>query len=139
MVEIILFPLLQLIRNFIACPSYREFIENEREPILVESIPMAIENRNVNRQYSGVVVAMIVWQLELQLPMQSVLITIDVVSSNLDQGEVYNIIRSSLSVTCNKWVFFSGSSGFPSNKTDRHDIAEILLKVALNTIKQTNS
>jgi len=26
----------------------------------------------------------------------------------------------------------------PSNKTDSHDIAEILLKVALNTIKQTN-
>jgi hypothetical protein len=25
-----------------------------------------------------------------------------------------------------------------TNKTDRHDIAEILLKVALNTIKQTN-
>jgi hypothetical protein len=25
-----------------------------------------------------------------------------------------------------------------SNKTDRHDIAEILLKVALNTIEQTN-
>ena len=24
------------------------------------------------------------------------------------------------------------------NKTDRHDMAEILLKVALNTIKQTN-
>jgi hypothetical protein len=24
-----------------------------------------------------------------------------------------------------------------TNKTDRHDIAEILLKVALNTIKQT--
>ena len=67
--------------------------------------------------------------------MQSVLITIDVVSSNLDQGEVYNIIRSSLSVTCGRSVIFSGSSGFPSNKTDRHDIAEILLKVALNTIK----
>jgi hypothetical protein len=42
-------------------------------------------------------------------------ITTDVVSSNLDQREVYNI-----------------------NKTDRHDITEILLKVALNTIKQTN-
>jgi hypothetical protein len=29
---------------------------------------------------------------------------------------------------------------FPStNKTDRHDMAEILLKVALNTIKQTNN
>jgi len=26
-----------------------------------------------------------------------------------------------------------------TNKTDRHDIAEILLKVALNTIKQTNN
>jgi hypothetical protein len=26
----------------------------------------------------------------------------------------------------------------PPIKTDRHDIAEILLKVALNTIKQTN-
>ena len=35
-------------------------------------------------------------------------------------------------------MVFSGSSGFLPNKTDRHDIAEILLKVALNTIKQTN-
>jgi hypothetical protein len=36
-------------------------------------------------------------------------------------------------------VGFSGSSGFlETNKTNRHDIAEILLKVALNTIKQTN-
>jgi hypothetical protein len=30
--------------------------------------------------------------LDLQLPMQSVPITPDVVSSNLDQGEVYNIM-----------------------------------------------
>jgi hypothetical protein len=30
--------------------------------------------------------------LDLQLPMQSLPITIDVVSSNLDQGEVYNIM-----------------------------------------------
>jgi len=29
--------------------------------------------------------------LDLQLPMQSVLTTTDIVSSNLDQGEVYNI------------------------------------------------
>jgi hypothetical protein len=35
---------------------------------------------------------MIVWLLDLQLPVQSVPITTDVVSSNLDQGEVYNII-----------------------------------------------
>jgi hypothetical protein len=26
-----------------------------------------------------------------------------------------------------------------TNKTDRHDIAEILLKVSLNSIKQTNN
>jgi hypothetical protein len=42
--------------------------------------------------HAGVVVAVIVWQLDLQLPMQSVPITTDVVSSNLDQGEVYNIM-----------------------------------------------
>jgi hypothetical protein len=39
-----------------------------------------------NRKYH------IVWYLDLQLPMQSVPMTIDVVSSNLDQGEVYNIM-----------------------------------------------
>ena len=31
-------------------------------------------------------------ELNLHLPMQSVPITTDVVSSNLDQGEVYNIM-----------------------------------------------
>jgi hypothetical protein len=35
------------------------------------------------------VVVVIVWQLNLQLPMQSVPITTDVVGSNLYQGEVY--------------------------------------------------
>ena len=40
----------------------------------------------------GAVVAVIVWQLDLQLPMQSMCITTDVVSSNLNQGEVYNIM-----------------------------------------------
>ena len=35
--------------------------------------------------------AVIVWQLDLQLPMQSVSITTNVVSSNLDQGE-YNFM-----------------------------------------------
>ena len=32
---------------------------------------------------------------------------------------------------------FYGYPGFPINKTDRQDIAEILLKVALNTITIT--
>jgi hypothetical protein len=36
--------------------------------------------------------AVIVWKLDLQLPMQLMPITTDVVSSNLDQGEVYNIM-----------------------------------------------
>ena len=40
----------------------------------------------------GAIVAVVVWYLDLQLPMQSVPITTDVVSSNLDQGEVYNIM-----------------------------------------------
>jgi hypothetical protein len=35
-------------------------------------------------------------------------------------------------------VVFSRSSVSSTNKTDRHDIAELLLKVVLNTIKQTN-
>jgi hypothetical protein len=34
-------------------------------------------------------VAVIEWKLDLQLSMQTVPITTDVVSSNLDQGEVY--------------------------------------------------
>jgi hypothetical protein len=36
--------------------------------------------------------AVIIWYLDLQLPMQSVPITTDLVSSNPDQGEVYNIM-----------------------------------------------
>ena len=53
----------------------------------------------------------------------------DVVSSNLDQGEVYNIMWKDL--RCDRLMVYSGSS---TNKTDRHDITEILLKLALNII-----
>jgi hypothetical protein len=35
-------------------------------------------------------------------------------------------------------LFSPGPLVSSTNKADRHDIAEILLKVALNTIKQTN-
>jgi hypothetical protein len=76
--------------------------------------------------------AVIVWKLDLQLPMQLMPITTDVVSSNLDQVELYYIMWSSLSVTCERSVVYS------TNKTGRHDITEILLKVTLNTIKATN-
>jgi hypothetical protein len=42
----------------------------------------------------------------------------------------------SLSMTCARSVVFAGYSGFlhHTNKPDRHDIAELVLKVALNTI-----
>ena len=40
----------------------------------------------------GAVVAVILWQLNLQVPMQSVPITTEVASPNLDQGEVFNIM-----------------------------------------------
>jgi hypothetical protein len=59
-------------------------------------------------------------------------VTTDAVSSTSAQGEVHNIMWYSLSVACGRSVVFSGSS---TNKTDRHDITEILLKVALNTRK----
>jgi hypothetical protein len=43
-----------------------------------------------------------------------------------------------LSVTCDRSVVFSAGPPVSStNKTDHHDITEILLKVALNTMKQT--
>jgi hypothetical protein len=41
---------------------------------------------------TGAVMVVIVWQMDLQLPMQSVTITTDVVNSNLDQCEVYNCV-----------------------------------------------
>jgi hypothetical protein len=63
---------------------------------------------------------MIVWQLNSQLHVQSVPITIKVVSSNPAHGE-------------GLW-FSMGKSVSSTNKIDRHDITEILLKVVLNTI-----
>ena len=42
---------------------------------------------------AGAVMAVMVWLLDLELPMQSVPIATNIVNSNLDHGEVYNIIR----------------------------------------------
>ena len=42
-----------------------------------------------------------------------------------------------MSLTCGRSVVFSEYSGFPINRTDRHDIAKILFKVALNIITLT--
>jgi hypothetical protein len=69
--------------------------------------------------------------------MQSVPITTQVVSSYPVHGEVQhlcdNVCRS---LATGQW-FSLGTPVSSTNKTDRHDIIEILLKVALNTIKQT--
>jgi hypothetical protein len=45
---------------------------------------------------------------------------------------IYNYLCSQWLASC--WCFFPGPPVSSTNKTDRHDIAEILLKVALNTI-----
>jgi hypothetical protein len=50
--------------------------------------------------------------------------------------KVFSIQR--LQGTCDKSVVFSETPVSSTNKTDGHNITEMLLKVALNTIKQTN-
>ena len=63
--------------------------------------------------YIGTVV--VIWQLDLQLPMQSVPITTKVVSTNPVHGEVCLIQHYviNLSVICGRSVIFSGYSRFP--------------------------
>jgi len=66
--------------------------------------------------------------------MQSVPIATDVVSSNHAQIRVIcTTLCDKVSVTCGRSVVSF------TNKIDRHDIPEILLKVALNTIKPNQS
>jgi hypothetical protein len=55
-------------------------------------------------------------------------------------GEVYSIQHYVIkSVTCIYWWFSPGTPVSSTNKTDRHNITEILLKVALNTINLNQS
>ena len=64
-------------------------------------------------------------------------ITTYVVSSNSGHGEVYSIqhyvIQFVSDLRQSRW-FSLGTLVSSTNKTDLHDITEILLKVALNTI-----
>ena len=66
--------------------------------------------------------------------MQSVPITTKVVSSNLAHGKVYSIQHYVIKFISNLWQVSDFLWFFFTNKTDCHDITEILLKVALNTI-----
>jgi hypothetical protein len=73
---------------------------------------------------------------DFQLPVQSVPITTNDVSSYPVHGEVYSIQQYVIKFVSDLWCFFPGSPVFSTNKIDRHNITEILLKVALNTINQ---
>ena len=67
-------------------------------------------------------------------------ITTKVVSLNLSHGEMYSIqhyVIKFVSDLGQAGGFYPGTPVSPTNKTDRHDIIEILLKVALNTINLT--
>ena len=57
----------------------------------------------------------------------------------LRRGVLYTILcdKDCQWLTAGQW-FSPGTPVSSTNKTDRHDIAEILLKVVLNTIKQPN-
>jgi hypothetical protein len=60
----------------------------------------------------------------------------EVVSLNPFHGEVYAIQHYVIKFV-SQW-FSLGTPVSSTNKTDSHDIAQILLKVALNTINQIN-
>ena len=84
---------------------------------------------------------MIIWYLDLQLPMQSVPITTNVVGSNSTHGEVHLIQHYVIKFVSD----LRQISGFlrvlqfppPIKLIAKIDITEILLKVALNIITLT--
>ena len=83
----------------------------------------------------------IIWKLDLQLPMQSGPITTKGKSSNPVRGEVYLIQQYVIKCFSDlrqlggfRWVLRFP----PPIKIDCHDITEILLKLALNTINNNH-
>ena len=83
------------------------------------------------------VVVVIVWSLDLQLSVQSVPVITKVVWSNSVHGKVYSIQHYQWQAIGR--LFSLGTPVSSTNTTDRNDITEMLLKVALNTINQTKS
>ena len=75
--------------------------------------------------------------VDLQLPMKSVHITTNVLSSNSAHSDVYSIQHYVIKFVGDLWqgVWFSpGTPVSSTNKIDHDYITKILLKVALNTI-----
>jgi len=62
----------------------------------------------------------IIWQLDLQLPVQSVHITSKVVISNPVHCDVYSVLH----YVATGWGFSPCTSVSSTNKADDHDIAE---------------
>ena len=84
----------------------------------------------------------IVWLLDLQLPMKSVPIITKGVSPNPAHGLLYSIqhyVIKFVSDLRQVGGFLQVLRCPPLIKTDRHDIAEILLEVALDIITLTTS
>ena len=73
----------------------------------------------------------IVWLLDLQLTCAISAITTKVVSSNPVHGKVYSIQHYVIKFVSEMQ---HGTPVSSTDKTDRHNITEILLKVELNTI-----
>ena len=86
--------------------------------------------------------SVIVWLLDLKLPMQAVPITTNFVSSNPAHDEVYSI-HYVIKLVSDLWQaglwFSQGTPVSSTNKIDRYDITGILLKVALNTTHNNKS
>ena len=101
------------------------------KPVLLHKINKWEKFSNLNLP---AVLVVIVWQLDLQLPMQSVHITL------WDQIPLrWGVLNTTLYDEICQWLaagpwFSLGTLVSSTNKTDRHDITEILLKVGLNTI-----
>ena len=79
---------------------------------------------------------MIVWYLDLQLPVQLVPITTEVVSLNPVHGEVYSIQHYVIKFVSDlrRFVGILRVLQFLPPIKLTHNITDILLKVALNTI-----
>ena len=77
---------------------------------------------------------MIVWLWDLQLPVQSLPINTKVVSLNPVHGEVYLMQHYVMKFVSDLRQVGVTTPDSSTNKTDCHDITEILLIVVLNTI-----
>jgi hypothetical protein len=96
-----------------------------------------ILTKESSRHNPGPVVVMLIWYLDLQIPIQSVPITTKVMSLNPVHGEAYMLQHYVIKFVSDLWPvggFFPDTLVSSTNKTDCHNVTEILLKVALNTI-----